>query len=99
MLTTAHATPELVIQLAELALRFAGPDLLEQLRAEGVARTVRARDAYDALHEHGMPLPPDVRREELTPEGEAARARGEMPAGPPPTYKGSTATQAKRAKR
>lgn len=70
LLTTAHATPELVIQLAELALRFAGPDLLEQLRAEGVARTVRARDAYDAMHEHGMPLPPDVRREgETLPHG------------------------------
>ena len=86
LITTAHASPELVLQLARIAVRFAGPDLFEQIRAKDAEKVARHREAHRAWHEEGKPLPRDVERDELTPEGERLVAEGKLE--PPPPYEG-----------
>ena len=88
LLTRAHATPGLVVELARLAMKYADSDFFDQLRAEGAARVQRQREAHDALYERGVPLPADVDTDELTDEGRKALAEGRLKAGPPPTYRG-----------
>ena len=84
LLTTAQASPELVIQLAKMALRFGGTDMFEAVRAEGLARQERRRELVDA----GVDVPG---YNELTEAGKQAVAEGRLKPGPRATYRGAGA--------
>lgn len=84
LLTTGHASPELVLQLAKMAMHFGGRDMLDAIRAEGLQRQEDRREAIDA----GRASP---NRAALTEEGRAAMERGELKDEPRATYRGARA--------